>query len=146
MLGHGVAFELDVLSTVAATQVQNQARKAAKMSANPALDTAEVAGSRPCGRGGKGRGRGRGRARVGRSAVQPSEAVGEGAGDEDLEEEDEALEDETREEAKICVKRPAAQLKATAKWATDSKGRKKDKQQDSTGSHVLECVLLGSVM
>ena len=121
MLGHGVAFELDVLSTVAATQVQNQARKAAKMSANPALDTAEVAGSGPRGRGGKGRGRGRGRARGGRSAVQPSEAVGEGAGDEDLEEEDEALEDETREEAKICVKRPAGQQTARVGRKTSSR-------------------------
>ena len=144
MLGHRVAFELDVLSTVAATQVQNQARKAAKMSANPGLDTAEVAGSDPRGRGGKGRGRGRGRARGGRSAVQPSEVRVQ-----EMRTWRKRMQRWKMKPDKRYVLRDllhSSRLQPNGQQTASSKGRKKDKQQDSTGSHVLECVLLGSVM
>ena len=97
--------------------MQSQARKAAKLSTNPALDLREVGGSGP-GRGTKGRGRGRG---CGRGYKAP-EATNEEADQarDGLDDEDDELEADMAME---CFKKPAAKVACAGK-AQKSKGKK----------------------
>ena len=104
-------------------QVQSQARKAAKLSTNPALDVREAGGS-GTGRGGKGRGRGRGQAGRGRGHAAEMKKVN--YDDEDFEKEDDEVEAEMEMED---FKKPAGKLKdaSEAKAKSEKAIRKKEK-------------------
>ena len=117
-------------------QVQSQARKAAKLSTNPALDLREVGGSGP-GRGGKGRGRGRGQAGRGRGGSNAEETEKEDRDNEDLDEEDAELEADMEME---CFKKPAAKLKNASKAQSQPGGGKAEKgtrKKEKFRKHVI---------